>query len=549
MKESFRQSMAWLHTWTGLVVGWVLFFVFVTGTAGYVNEEISRWMAPEKPLPIQLAQVDQDAALAHGLAYLQSHAPGAATWSITLPHQSLAPREVRPLTVSWEEMPLPGHESGRFLSEKLNASTGQPEVDPETRATRGGWGLYRMHYALHYIPYDIAIMLVGICTMLMLMAVITGVITHKKIFSDFFTFRPGKGKRSWLDAHAAISVLCLPFFLMITYTGLMFFMFSYMPAARDAIYGSGDAQRKVFYQQVYDNEDHQHLPLVLPPQPLLSFVQQARQAWGDDQVSGLKLEYEKGEPPLLEVRRVHRDRLAVFDPEVMRFNAQDGTVLPPEQAEHAARQTQSVLLNLHEGRFANWWLRWLYFISGVLGCAVIATGLVMWTVKRRAEHGKKSRKSSFDEKGLRLVEVLNVASIVGLPMGVAAYFLANRLLPVQMADRAAWEMHALFLVWGWTLLYGALRPVKRAWIELLWMAVAVYASVPLINALTSHRHLGVSLANGDWGLAGVDLTMLAFAALFAWAAIKLRRKWLPAVAVSKKAPAPEPEWVEQGGQA
>ena len=50
MKEGFRQSMAWLHTWTGLVVGWVLFFVFLTGTAGYVQIELTRWMQPEKAL-------------------------------------------------------------------------------------------------------------------------------------------------------------------------------------------------------------------------------------------------------------------------------------------------------------------------------------------------------------------------------------------------------------------------------------------------------------------------------------------------------------------
>lgn len=548
--------MAWLHTWTGLVVGWVLFFVFVTGTAGYVTDEISRWMAPEKPLPIKLEQVDQDKALVHGLAYLQTHAPVAASWNITLPHQSLTPREVRPLSVSWEDMPLPGHESGRFLTEKLDAATGQPVADPEVRASRGGTGLYRMHYALHYIPYNIAFMLVGICTMLMLMAVITGVITHKKIFTDFFTFRPGRGQRSWLDAHNVISVMCLPFFLMITYTGLIFFMFSYMPAARDVIYGTSEVQRKVFYKHVYDNEDHQHLPLVVPQQPLQSFVDQARQTWGADQVAGIRLEYEQGEPPLVEVRRVHHERLAVFQPEVMRFNAQDGTPLPLEAPDHAARQTQSVLLNLHEGRFANWWVRWLYFISGIMGCAVIATGLVMWTVKRRTQHGKISKKSRFDENGLRLVEVLNVATIVGLPMGVAGYFLANRLLPLQMADRAAWEFHSLFLVWGWTLLYAALRPVKRAWIEMLWMAVAIFAAVPVVNALTSERHLGMSLAQRDWGLAGVDLTLLALAALFAWTALKLRRKWQPAAKAAhaaasvQAASAPAaPELAKQGGQA
>ena len=32
MKEGFRQSMAWLHTWSGLLFGWLLFAIFLTGT-------------------------------------------------------------------------------------------------------------------------------------------------------------------------------------------------------------------------------------------------------------------------------------------------------------------------------------------------------------------------------------------------------------------------------------------------------------------------------------------------------------------------------------
>ena len=47
MKDGFRQSMAALHTWTGLLFGWLLFAMFVTGTAAYFQEEISRWMRPE----------------------------------------------------------------------------------------------------------------------------------------------------------------------------------------------------------------------------------------------------------------------------------------------------------------------------------------------------------------------------------------------------------------------------------------------------------------------------------------------------------------------
>lgn len=29
-KNFFRQSMAWLHAWVGLLIGWVLYFMFIT---------------------------------------------------------------------------------------------------------------------------------------------------------------------------------------------------------------------------------------------------------------------------------------------------------------------------------------------------------------------------------------------------------------------------------------------------------------------------------------------------------------------------------------
>jgi uncharacterized iron-regulated membrane protein len=61
---------------------------------------------------------------------------------------------------------------------------------------------------------------VGIAGMAMLVALLSGVITHRRIFKDFFTFRARKGQRSWLDAHNAVAVLTLPFQIMIAYTGI-----------------------------------------------------------------------------------------------------------------------------------------------------------------------------------------------------------------------------------------------------------------------------------------------------------------------------------------
>lgn len=48
MKDaSFRQSMGLLHSWGGLIAGWIGFAIFLTGTLAVFDDEITRWASPE----------------------------------------------------------------------------------------------------------------------------------------------------------------------------------------------------------------------------------------------------------------------------------------------------------------------------------------------------------------------------------------------------------------------------------------------------------------------------------------------------------------------
>jgi uncharacterized iron-regulated membrane protein len=51
MKNTFTQSMAWLHTWAGLIFGWLLFAIFVTGTLAVFDKELNHWMQPKSRPP------------------------------------------------------------------------------------------------------------------------------------------------------------------------------------------------------------------------------------------------------------------------------------------------------------------------------------------------------------------------------------------------------------------------------------------------------------------------------------------------------------------
>lgn len=68
-------------------------------------------------------------------------------------------------------------------------------------------------------------------------------------------------------------------------------------------------------------------------------------------------------------------------------------------------------------------------------------------------------------------------------------------------------------------------------------AAAAFGLLPLINLLTTDRHLGVTLPAGDWGLAGFDLTCFALALGFATAARMAGRPSSPAASRTASAPA------------
>ncbi|RIA36609.1 putative iron-regulated membrane protein [Hephaestia caeni] len=499
MKESLRQSMAWLHTWVGLLFGWLLFAMFATGTAAYFQEEITRWMQPEVS-----GTADPVVATEGAVRYLASIAPDAKTWFITPPNSRSATTQV-----FWQ--PAEGRGGRGETSAVLDGSGHKVEA----RQTRGGFFLYRFHFDLHYMPVIWARYLVGIAAMFMLVAILSGIVTHKKIFVDFFMLRFGKGQRSWLDAHNVTAVLALPFHLMITFTGLVTLATLYMPWGIAANYADpGTFFNAVFAQPAQVERSGRSEPLA----PIGTMMRTASAEWGGADVGYLNVINPGDATATVTLTRAPEDAIGSRG-ETLTLNGVTGRPLEAGLTKGPALETESVMIGLHAGRFAQWGLRWLYFLSGVAGTIMVGSGLVLWTVKRRAKLPNPDR----PHFGFRLVERLNVAAIAGLGAGLAVYFLANRLLPSGMENRADWEIHALFIAWGAVLAWAIVRPTRRAWVEGLAAAALLYTAVPVVNALTTPRNLFASLAAGDWLFVGFDCAMLMLAAGFGWAARKAAR--------------------------
>jgi uncharacterized iron-regulated membrane protein len=497
MKEGFRQAMAWLHTWAGLVFGWLLFAIFLTGTLSYFKNEITQWAQPE----VQVRDVDAGVALERAQDWLQQNASGAPRWFINLP-DSRSPA----LSVMWQKP------AGGFEDRILDPQTGTPVV---ARETKGGEFFYRFHFQLQ-MPHPWGRWLASIAAMVMLVTMISGVITHKKIFKEFFTFRPRKGQRSWLDGHNAIGVLILPFHLMITYSSLVIFMTMVMPASILTTY---DGDTRAFFNDMFPTSAPVKASgTPAPLAPLRPMMDAAQKHWQGAPIDRLAVN-QPGDANARVTFVQRGDDQVVYEPgSGLTFNGVTGGVDNESAITAAPLMLAGGLYGLHMGHFAGPVLRWLYFIFGVGGTALIGTGLVMWLGKRRLKHAA-SGVLPFE---LRLVEVLNVASMSGLMLAVISFFWANRLLPTHFAARESWEVQVFFIVWGLSVLHALLRSGKKAWREQLGLAAVLFTVLPVLDALTAGPYLLAALKAGHWAMPGVDLTALATGLFLGWTAMKFR---------------------------
>ncbi len=501
-----RQSMSDLHTWVGLLAGWILYAMFLTGTVAYFKDELSQWMRPELA---QQSQVPDPAVVARRMvAELGTVAAGSSQWGMRMP-------DARNNSVSafWRVPRTPG--SRGFSEGNFDPQTGKKVA---SRDTLGGEFFYRFHFQFHYMPVVWGRWIAGICAMFMLVAIVSGVITHKKIFIDFFTFRWGKGQRSWLDAHNALSVLGLPFHLMITYTGLVTLMALYMPWGEQAAFRTPAERQQLTSELSAFVPPGKPTGQKVPIAPVDGMVRQAQERWGTYNIARVTITQPGDASSRVSISRGEPGRVSM-SPQYMLFEGTTGKLLETRDSVGPAAETRGVLYALHLGRFSDSVTRWLYFIVSLAGTAMVGTGLVMWTVKRRQKLPNPERPYF----GFRLVERLNIASIAGLSIAMTVFLWANRLLPPETTGRSAWEINIFFIAWALTLAHAVLRPAKAAWIEQLWLATALLALLPLLNAFTTPRPLWHSLAQGDWVFAGTDLMCWALAALHAMLALRTMR--------------------------
>ena len=547
MFQNFRQSMTWLHTWFGLVIGFVLIVVFFFGSLSVFDREIDRWAIPEtrfdpQPMPSfdqlllpAFRKIEPDEAdYAANMATLHDPAKGPMTPRLELPADEYwaytTHRDpVLRMGVGFK-VPLAKDPEGH------NHIHGETTIDPRSGAVVradqlkiGSDWFYPMHYSLNWSWKNLGIFLVGLAALVMLAALVSGVVIHRKVFREFFTFRPKKHtQRSALDLHNMTGVVALPFHFFFAFTGLVIFAaFYFLPVSQFQLKGLHDQHEVMEAQET--GLPHEAAGVPAPLASVDAMVAEAKRRWAARDMAGevgfLVVHHVGDANSYVSLYRAGSDRVALVG-EGIHFKASTGELLHEDPPRSPVSEVNEFLTGLHLQHFEHWFLRWLYVLGGLLGCVCIATGFVFFVEKRKQQHAKAGG------QGSRVVDALAVTTVTGMVIAAIGMLVANRLLPPDLAGKGDWEKAVFFGVWALALVHALVRsaPVAQArmnpaWREQCWAIAALAVAAVALNALTTGDHLVKTVFTETyWAVAGVDLSLLASAAIAGWAARQLARR-------------------------
>jgi uncharacterized iron-regulated membrane protein len=503
MQPTFRQSMTQLHMLAGVVASALLFAMFWMGTLSVFDREIDRWMQPMTRLAAPATAPSLDRLAVPVLEKL----PEGTTEAYVYTPSAREPT----LRVGYDA-------GGAWTVRHFDPATGRELPAPQSLAGTGF--IFPFHFSFHISWLDLGYWIAGFLAMAMLVLLVSGVVIHRKIFAEFFVFRPKKNpRRSTLDLHNITSLVGLPFHVMLPLTGLFIFFSVYLPWSVALPFGG---KTEPLDAALYGIETTAPSGTPAPMTSLDAMVAEARARW----------QARHGEPVRpdiihvahwgdanahVTVRHVFPARQVTMDREALTFAAASGAVVQDFSAK-PVRTAHAWLSGLHFIQFDHWGLRWAYFLAGLSGCAMIATGLLFLL---RAREGKAVPASA----SYRTMEAMTIGGVTGIIAATGAFFVANRVLPDGASlwgqERAALEVWVFWLVWLGAVIHAAIQR-RAAWAQQCWAIAALALAAVVLNVLTTGDHVVAAAGKGLWAVAGMDLMLIVSAAIAAASARRLQ---------------------------
>lgn len=476
-----------IHSSIGAILGLLIFVVSFSGTVVVLKEELepwarNEWRRVERPGDVK-AEIADLISSAMAEARLQGLTITQRRVAVLLPG-----RYSYPVTIA-----LPEARRGKFHHFSYDPYTGEKLPDRD----RNFLDLLRDIHADLLLPHPYGRYAVGFLGIALMLMIVTGVVMHRKIFRDFFTFRPRRSARLLLaDMHKVFGVWGLLFHAMIAYTGVLLALKALLLVVGALVLFKGDtiaAGETIDPGFRVERPGQPHEPAAVTPMlarvhdqfpdvnPFIISITN----WGHANAS-------------VEVLARPNGYLAALASVVFRGSSGEIERIVDWRNEGVAKRVYNALLPLHYATYGGIILKLIYVLLGAGSSMMAVTGLLIWLERRQ------------DSLTVVRLRRLLVGVCAGMLVATASMFCSGRFLSLQGANAYFLDGVLLFSVWiagiGWALVRS--KP-SRAARDLLLIAGAL-----LCLAAVPARHLFDDwLVPFEWRILATNSAIFLFGCL------------------------------------
>lgn len=341
------------HSWLGLLGSVLLYLVCISGTLAVFYPQWQRWEQPK----IEEYQTINPSQLQQAYESILTDSKNTHHMYITLPTDDM-PRTL-----------INSDTKGVYLNADGSIA----------KAISHKWTdmLTQLHVHLH-MPYSIGLIIVGITGAIICALIISGILSHPRIFRDAFRLRLSGGQLQQADIHNRLSVWGAPFYLVLAITGACMGLATPVnQLIADAMF-ERDAKQVIAAVYGKEPELQQNIEVAAIDKVLISMSDIAPEA----RPFYVTVEDVATPQQYIIVGASHKQRLIYA--EQYRFNS-TGKYLDKVGFSDgiAASQITFSFFRLHFGHFAGQITKILYLIFGLAMTVVTVTGVNIWLVKRK----------------------------------------------------------------------------------------------------------------------------------------------------------------------
>ena len=365
LKENMKlkRQLFRIHSWLGLVNGFFLILLGLSGSALVFKDEIDDW-ANEKLLIVE----EQQKKLPLDYFYKDIAKRYPAIDGIAWINPDDEPYKAYDFRLYLNDARLSSYDLGLITYDPFTGKVlREGELDDLTPSAIS-W-IYQYHFSLQLgVPGAAYVALLGIC---IIISIITGLIIYKKHVWQVLTFRIKINRKSWRtitsDLHRVVGVWALFFNIIIAFTGFWLNIFAFEPAvwANEMI----PTKRNTLANQSLDSLYHE--ALIQMPDLKPDYVYLPTQANKKFFVRGAL----KGEAP------IWAGYNSVY------FNAQTGELVSINHIanENLWNKIEATFYSLHIGTYGGLPIKIIYVIVGLTPGFLSITGFLLWR-RRRKRH-------------------------------------------------------------------------------------------------------------------------------------------------------------------